>query len=261
MRAGDGNEADKAVFRKILIELKKQIVFDSIMVCDSALYSQENLKLIEHLKWISRVPMTIKKAQELVQSVNTDEMEKIEKREDIKETNTEKKEKTTYEDLEGYKWKEEIVNYGGVKQIWLIVESQKRKDSDLKKLEKKLKKEKDKVEKLLKELKKEDFETPEQARYKLKGINKKLKFNEIKEVKSIESKSKNNKTIYKMEGVGYEKPEEIEIQRKEAGRFILATNLVNDDDKLKPEEIITTYKNQQSCVSEACRLGNEDLDF
>jgi transposase len=247
MRAGDGNEADKAVFGKILIEFKKQIVFDSIMVCDSALYSQENLKLIEHLKWISRVPMTIKKAQELVQSLNTDEMEKIEKREDIKETNTEKKEKTTYEDLEGYKWKEEVVNYGGVKQIWLIVESQKRKDSDLEKLEKKLKKEKEKVEKLLKELKKEDFETPEQARYKLKGINKKLKFNEIKEVKSIESKSKNNKTFYKMEGVGYEKLEEIEIQKKEAGRFILATNLVNDDDKLKPEEIITTYKNQQSC--------------
>ncbi len=62
MRAGDGNEADKAVFGKILAEFKKQIVFDSIMVCDSALYSQENLKLIEHLKWISRVPMTIKKA-------------------------------------------------------------------------------------------------------------------------------------------------------------------------------------------------------
>jgi transposase len=32
-----------------------------------------------------------------------------------------------------------------------------------------------------------------------------------------------------------------------AGRFILATNIVDDDEKLKPEEIITTYKNQQSC--------------
>jgi transposase len=41
MRAGDGNEADKAVFGKILVEFKKQINFDSIMVCDSALYSQE----------------------------------------------------------------------------------------------------------------------------------------------------------------------------------------------------------------------------
>ena len=50
-----------------------------------------------------------------------------------------------------------------------------------------------------------------------------------------------------MEGVGQEKLSEIEIRKKEAGRFILATNLINDDEKLKPSEIITTYKNQQSC--------------
>ncbi|MCC5606988.1 IS1634 family transposase, partial [Nostoc sp. CHAB 5834] len=149
--------------------------------------------------------------------------------------------------LEGYTWKSEIVNYGGIKQIWLVVESQKRKNSDLEKLDKKLKKEKEKVEKLLKELKREDFETPEQARYKLKGINKKLKLFEIQEVKLRETKSKDNKTVYKMEGVSYEKSSEIEIRRKEAGRFILATNLVDDDEKLEPEEIITNYKNQQSC--------------
>jgi transposase len=234
MRVGDGNEADKAVFGKILVEWRKQITFDSIMVCDSALYSQENLKLIEHLKWISRVPMTIKKAQELVKSV------------EIEEINTEEREKRAALNLDEYKWKSEIVNYGGVKQIWLIVESQKRKESDLEKLEKQLKKEKDKVEKLLKELKKENFESPEQARYKLKVINKKLKLFEIKEVKIIETKSKVHKTFYKIEGVGHEKPEEIEIQKKSAGRFILATNLV-DDEKLEPSEILTTYKNQQSC--------------
>jgi transposase len=236
MRVGDGNEADKAVFGKILVEFKKQINFDSIMVCDSALYSQENLQLIEHLKWISRVPMTIKKAKELVQSVEI---------EDIEITSEERKKRADL-NLEGYKWKEEIVTYGGIKQIWLIVESQKRRDSDLEKLKKKLKKEKDKVEKLIKELKKEDFETPEQARYKLKGINKSLKMFVIKEIKIIEITSKDNKTIYKMEAVGDEKIKEIEILRKEAGRFILATNLV-DENKLEPEEIITNYKNQQSC--------------
>ncbi|MHC5822015.1 MAG: IS1634 family transposase [Nostoc sp.] len=234
MRAGDGNEADKAVFGKILVEFKKQISFDSIMVCDSALYSQENLKLIENLKWISRVPMTIKKAQELVQSV------------EIEEINLEEIERRAALNLGGYKWKEEIVSYGGIQQTWLIVESPKRKESDLDKLDKKLKKEKDKVEKLLKELKRENFETPEQARYKLKGINKKLKLFEIKEVKLIESQSKDNKTIYKISGVGNEKPSEIEIQRKSAGRFILATNLV-DDEKLEPSEILRNYKNQQSC--------------
>ncbi len=72
------------------------------------------------------------------------------------------------------------------------------------------------MEKLLKELKREAFENPEQARYKVKGTNKKLKLFEIKEVNFIESKSKDNKTIYKMEGVGHQKPEEIAIIRKEA---------------------------------------------
>jgi len=234
MRAGDENEADKAAFGKILVEFKKQINFDSIMVCDSALYSQENLKLIEHLKWISRVPMTIKKAQELVQTV------------EIEEINAEEKKKRITEKLDEYKWKEEIVNSGGINQIWLIVESQKRKESDLEKLDKKLKKENEKVEKLLKEIKKENFETPELAKYKLKSINKKLKFWEIKEVEIIETKSKENKTVYKMSGASQEKTEEIEIQRKQAGRFILATNLVGDE-KLTPSEIITNYKNQQSC--------------
>jgi transposase len=226
MRVGDGNEADKAVFGKILMEWRKQITFDSIMVCDSALYSQENLKLIEDLKWISRVPMTIKIAQKLVQSVEVEEIDEKEKQRRVRLN------------LDGYKWKEEIVNYGGIKQIWLIVESEKRKESDLEKLGKKLNKEKEQVEKLLKELKKENFATTEQAQYKLKAINKKLKLFEIQEVKLLESKSKDNKTIYKMEGVGHEKPEEIEIQRKEAGRFILATNLV-DDEKLEPSEILT----------------------
>ncbi len=234
MRAGDGNEADKAVFGKILVEFKKQIIFDSIMVCDSALYSQENLQLIQHLKWISRVPMTIKKAKQLIQSVEIEEidLEEIKKRADL--------------NLDGYRWKEEIVNYGGIKQVWLVVESEKRKNSDLEKLEKKLKKEREKVEKLLKELIKEYFETTEQARYKLKGINKKLKLFGIQEVNLFETKTSCNKTVYKMEGESYEKIGEIEILILQAGRFILATNLV-DDDKLKPEEIITNYKNQQSC--------------
>ena len=91
--------------------------------------------------------------------------------------------------LDGYKWFEVTVDYGGIKQIWLVVESEKRKNSDLEKLEKKLKKEIEKVEKLLKELRREDFETPEQARYKLKGINKKLKLFGIKEVNLVETKT------------------------------------------------------------------------
>ena len=43
---------------KILSNVKKQIKLDSIMVCDSALLSLENIQLISNLKWITRVPIT-----------------------------------------------------------------------------------------------------------------------------------------------------------------------------------------------------------
>ena len=36
------------------------------MVCDSALYSQENIQLISNFKWITRVPMTLKKTKEII---------------------------------------------------------------------------------------------------------------------------------------------------------------------------------------------------
>ena len=112
------------VFCQILVEFQKQIVFDSIMVCDSALYSKYNLKWIQHIKWISRVPITIKKAQELVQSVEIEEI-------DAKETK-----RRAGLNLDLYKWKSEIVSYGAIKQNWLIVESQKRKESYLDKQKK-----------------------------------------------------------------------------------------------------------------------------
>ena len=129
--------------------------------------------------------------------------------------------------------------------MW-IVASEKRQKSDLEKLEKNLKKEKNRLEKLIKELQKEEFENCEQARYKLKGINKKLNLFEIKEAEIVASQSKEKKPIYKIRVVEQEKTEEIERRKKEAGKFILATNLVNQN-KLEPAEILRTYKNQQSC--------------
>ena len=37
------------------------------MVCNSALLSQENIQLISNLKWITRVPMTLKNTKEIIE--------------------------------------------------------------------------------------------------------------------------------------------------------------------------------------------------
>ena len=68
--------------------------------------------------------MTINKAQELVPSV------------EIQEIDAKDKKRRAALNLDWYKWKSEIVSYGAIKQNWLIVESQKRKESYLDKQKK-----------------------------------------------------------------------------------------------------------------------------
>ncbi|RQH20299.1 MULTISPECIES: hypothetical protein [Okeania] len=51
-------------------DFKKQLNFDSLMVADSALYTQKNLQLLTDIKWLSRVPVRIKAAHKLVQETD-----------------------------------------------------------------------------------------------------------------------------------------------------------------------------------------------
>ncbi len=51
----------------------------------------------------------------------------------------------TQSSIEGYSWKEQVITYGEIKQRWLLVENQTRKESDLKKLSERIEKEKEKL--------------------------------------------------------------------------------------------------------------------
>ena len=106
-RGASGNESDKAVFAQILVEYDKQIDFESIMVTDSALYSESDLKLMSNMKWISRVPLSIKKAKNLVKAFTSIELKPSE--------------------IKGYSYQEEKLSYGGIEKRWLLVESADRK--------------------------------------------------------------------------------------------------------------------------------------
>ena len=68
MEVVSGNQTDKARFAGLLQEFKKQWTFEGICVADAALYSEENLKAMTGIKWLTRVPLSIKAASELVES-------------------------------------------------------------------------------------------------------------------------------------------------------------------------------------------------
>jgi transposase len=236
IKAADGNETDKAVFGQIAKEFRKQVDFDSLLVSDSALYTKENLKLMVGIRWLCRVPLNIKAAQQLVDSVEEKEL--------------------TSGEIPGYSWKETTSNYGGIKQRWLLVESQARKDSDLKKLEKKIEQEKREASQKLRQLQEQEFESKEGASELSKRLNKSLKYHQLTEIQGhqiqplqsqAKGKSKEQLTtpIYQVKASLLRDKKAIEVAQKRAGRFVLATNYL-DQKKLTSAGILSKYKEQQA---------------
>ena len=82
---------------------------------------------------------------------------------------------------------------------------------------------------------------------------KKLKYHQLVAIDSqeIQSKStqKNSGANYKITARLELKSDVVEAERRQAGRFILATNVL-DVNQLSPEDMITKYKNQQSSERE-----------
>ncbi|MGK7895285.1 MAG: IS1634 family transposase [Xenococcus sp. (in: cyanobacteria)] len=227
LKTGEGNETDKAVFGKILADFKKQVDFDSIHVADSALYSQDNLLLIKDLKWITRVPLSIKAAQHLVTEITEKELE-------LSSENP------------GYSFVIKTSNYGGIAQRWLVVESEKRKESDLKKLENKLTKKQVAAQQLMARLARSTFETAAEEKAIIKAENKKLKYYQLNLVKLNKVKDKkSSKYLYQIEATLTENSEIIATEKKRAGRFILATNIL-EAQKLSADEILRAYREQQA---------------
>lgn len=66
----DGNQSDKTRFAALMQEFKSQWNFEGLYVADSALYSQENLQQLSGLRWLTRVPLPLNTASELVNAVS-----------------------------------------------------------------------------------------------------------------------------------------------------------------------------------------------
>ena len=171
-------------------------------------------------------------------------------------------------ELDGYSWCVKESNYGGIAQRWLVVESAARKESDLDKLEKNINKEYREKTQKLKEICRSKYEHQSCLDQALKSLEKSLKYHhlseiEIKEVSSNSwSKTENNTpevTQYKVTAILVKDTATIELYERRAGRFILATNIL-DEAELTPDEILAKYKEQQ-CAERGFRFLKDPLFF
>ncbi len=202
-----GNESDKTIFGELIEKCQSNLNWSTIYVADSALYTAKNLHRLGKTKWLTRVPVTSKKAQEII-------------------TNVPEYELRISEDSR-YKYKEQEVNYHGVKQRWLIVLSEMRQKAEEEKIEKKAV--------TLAELKAE-----------VKQFTKQLKYHYIAGIEYKQKLNKQKKEVSNCPGIIQENSAVIAQEIAKAGKFIIATNVLNTEE-LSSEEMLREYKAQQSC--------------
>ena len=144
MNTHSGNAPDKITIMEVIKSLKSSLTPENKVyyVADNSFYTEDNIKKMGKTFWISRVTATITEAKELL-TANLDL--KILKSDDR------------------YSYYQTFVDYGGVKQKWVLLLSHKMKEKKEKTLKNKFNKEIEKARKSLKKLKGQNFSCEEDA--------------------------------------------------------------------------------------------------
>jgi transposase len=236
LKIDDGNADDKSVFVSRLKEFKNQWTFDGICVADSALYTAENLSAMAGMKWITRVPLSIKSAREKISAISDKDWESAQ--------------------IKGYKIAAITSEYANIKQRWIVVESDIRKQAAIKKIAQQVEKQLESASDSLRKLFRQEFACIADAEIAIKRLSDTWKYHQIAEIecrekpaKKLTSKQKvenqTNPKVYQVTGQIETRLSVIEAEQIAAGRFILATNIL-DTQEVSDRQILLEYKAQQS---------------
>lgn len=229
LKIDSGNVDDKSCFVERLKEFKKQWTFEGICVADSALYTAENLSALRGIKWITRVPLSIKEAQNKILDIAEDEWE--------------------VSPLKGYKIAERASKYGEIKQRWVVIESEARKTASIKQIEKTIEKHETNAKASVRKLFRQEFACQADAEVAIKMLSESWKYHRIAQIECREkpvNKASKSKTIaYQITGKIEIRESVISAEKIKAGRFILATNIL-DKNEVSNQLVLEEYKDQQS---------------
>ena len=240
MNVGDGNKTDQSAFPEVIKAFRSEWEGEQpeLYVMDAAFYSEANLQEFGNsIEWISRVPATLKAAQELIESLLPEQFNE-------------------QYDKKGYRFCVVCSTYAGIKQQWVVVKSLQRMEADLKTAAKKIEKALNEKEKALKSLTNKSFACEADALSAVTEFEKTLKFHNLSELQIVSQPhySRRGRPNPEQQPTHYswhiqagliENPVTVAALQKQAGRFILATNSV-DSEKWADSDILREYKGQQS---------------
>ena len=236
MQLGDGNESDKKVFPQIIKDCQETLNMEGLSVMDGAFYTAENVGMARSIQWLSRVPLTLKEATETLANISEDQWQQGEQ--------------------DGYRWQVRASEYGGEQQRWLVVESAQRLQSDNKAISQKIEKADKVVKKEWQKLCGQNFACEADALTEAQLWQKTLTYHQLSqvEVQTIPYYAKGGRPKqgatplgfhYRLTGQLSLDSSCLEAASKRAGRFILATNVL-DSQVLSPDQMLAEYKAQQN---------------
>jgi transposase len=240
MNVGDGNKRDQSAFPEVIKAFRAEWEGEQpeLYVMDAAFYSEANLQEFGNsMEWISRVPTTIKAAQELIENLSPEQF-------------------SEQYDKKGYRFCVVCSTYAGIKQQWVVVESLQRMEADLKTVAKRVEKALNEKEKALKSLMNKSLACEADALSTVAEFEKTLKYHKLNELQIVSQphylrrgrpnpEQQPTHNSWHIQAVLIENPVTVTAIQKQAGRFILATNSV-DSEKWADSDILREYKGQQS---------------
>ena len=252
LQALDGNRVDKESFPRIIQAYISQMQASELpyFIADSALYSEENIKSLSQVKWITRVPATLNEVQDLCKSTTPEQMQESA--------------------LKGYRYLEVESNYGGVQQRWLVVFSEASHKREVATFQKGLAKKRVEAQKALKQLSQQEFSTRKAAKAAVAALEEQWKLHqgkvEIEKVFHYKGPGRPRKG-QKPEHVGWrvvgqvvDREEAIAEARKSKGKFVLGSNEL-DKEPLPAEMILKAYKGQAASVERGFRFLKDPMFF
>ena len=248
-----GNSQDKETLAKTVQAYHQQLRAEkeeAYYVVDSALYSKKNIGDLDDMWWITRVPLTIKRAQELLVVEAAEEMPEFEE--------------------DGYRGRAYAVTYGRVRQRWLVVYSAQAAEREEQTFHRRRDKARQQAQKQLKQLQQQQFACEADAQLAVNQLNNKLKYHQIRAAivprLGYDSPGRPGKnSLPQIQGYRVQAQLEVDAQfqahhERKRGKFIVATNQL-DPLRLSTAEMLSVYKAQGVTVERGFRFLKDPMFF
>ena len=269
-RSWDGNAEDSAVFKErceVLIEQFSNSETPRYLVADSKLYTKKNASNLARLPFITRIPETLKVAQQVIdQAWDFDQWQSLAKGQPFACDRTRSSADTANE---SHSYQRLDLCHYGIEQRWLVIYSDAAFKQAEKTLAKAQTKEHQKMRKQLFHLQAQRFDSQEAAHMTLDKMTKKLSYHQVAQTtltphvqyarKGRPTKDTPIKGIqWQIQATVEPDSNKIKEQQQRKACFVLSTNISDAD--LTDDEVFAGYKGQ-SAVERGFRFLKDPMFF